>query len=366
MNHNSEQKQQLLEREKRFIIHFLYWAIIIFCISLVFKYAGPVLVPFVVAFIIAWILHRPIDYVHKKTHIHRAIVSILFVLLFYCTIGLLIGICGAEIFSALKNFLLEVPLFFTTTIVPFIQEVFHWLETLFQSFDPAILSLLNESASSLLEMVGKLTTFLSSWAISFLSNIAAEVPGAFMKTIITIIVTVFMTIDFHPVSDFVLRQIPEKKRNALLEGKGYVKDTLLKCLKSYTLIIFMTFIELFIGLSLLRIPNASIIAAIIAIIDILPVLGTGSILIPWAIISAVLGNIPLAIGIVVLYLTITIIRNIVEPKLVGQQVGLHPVVTLASMLLGLNFFGIIGLFGFPITLSLIMNLNQKGIIHIFK
>ena len=63
---------------------------------------------------------------------------------------------------------------------------------------------------------------------------------------------------------------------------------------------------------------------------------------------------------------ITIIRNIVEPKLVGSQVGLHPVVTLATMLIGLNFFGILGLFGFPITLSLIKNLNDKGVINIFK
>lgn len=366
MDNDFDTKKHKLEKQRQFIIQFVYWAIIALCILLLLKYAGPVLVPFFIAFLIAWVLHRPIDYVHEKTHIKRTVISILFVLIFYCMIGLLIGICGAEIFSAVKELLLEVPVFFTTNMVPFIQEIFAWLEKLFSSFDPAILSLLNESASSILDMLGKLTTFISSWAISFISNIASEVPGAFMKTIITIIATVFMTIDFHPVSEFLLRQIPEKKRNSLLEGKGYVKDTLLKCLKSYTIIIFMTFIELFIGLSLLGIPSAGILAGIIAIIDILPVLGTGGILIPWAIISAVIGNIPLALGIAVLYLVITVVRNIVEPKLVGNQVGLHPVVTLASMLLGLHFCGLLGLFGFPITLSLIMNLNKRGIIHIFK
>ena len=89
-------------------------------------------------------------------------------------------------------------------------------------------------------------------------------------------------------------------------------------------------------------------------------------MIPWAIICFLLGNWKLGIGLLLLYLTITVIRNIIEPKIVGHQVGLHPVVTLASMLTGLQLFGVIGLFGFPITLSLLKYLNDREIIHIFK
>lgn len=366
MSNEIDPKRQKIEKQRQFIIQFLYWGIIAICILLILKYAGPILVPFLIAFLIAFALHKPIDYVHEKTHLKRPLISIVFVLITYCIIGTLIGILGAKVFSSIKDILFDLPIFFRDTMIPFVQEVFDWLERLFSTFDPSVISILNESASSIIDMVGNLTASISKIALSIVSDIAAGVPGVFMKTIITLIVTVFMTIDFHPVTEFVLRQIPEKQRKTLSEGKGYIVETLIKCLKSYTLIIFMTFLELFIGFKLLSIPNAAMIAVAIAIIDILPVLGTGGILIPWAIIAAVLGNIPLAIGIIVLYLVITIIRNIVEPKLVGQQVGLHPVVTLASMLLGLNFCGIIGLFGFPIALSLIMNLNNRGIIHIFK
>lgn len=366
MSNELNTKQQRVEKQRQFIIQFLYWGIIAICILFVLKYAGPILVPFLIAFCIAFALHKPIDYVHQKTHLKRPIISIVFVLLTYCVIGALLGILGAKVFSSIKDLLLDLPIFFRDTIIPFLQEIFDWIERLSRTFDPSILSLVNESASSIIDMVGNLTASISKMALSIVSDIAAGVPSVFMKTIITLIVTVFMTIDFHPVTQFVLRQIPEHQRKTLMEGKGYIAETLFKCLKSYTLIIFMTFLELFVGFKLLGIPNATIIAVGIAIIDILPVLGTGSVLIPWAIISAVLGNIPLAIGIAVLYLVITVIRNIVEPKLVGQQVGLHPVVTLASMLLGLNFCGILGLFGFPIILSLIMNMNKRGIIHIFK
>ncbi|MBR2942728.1 MAG: AI-2E family transporter, partial [Clostridia bacterium] len=87
-------------------------------------------------------------------------------------------------------------------------------------------------------------------------------------------------------------------------------------------------------------------------------LGTGLVLIPWAIIAAILRMYPLAIGVAMLYIIMLVVRNVVEPKLVGQQMGLHPVATLISMFLGLNLFGILGLFGFPIALSLYFKMSR--------
>ena len=129
---------------------------------------------------------------------------------------------------------------------------------------------------------------------------------------------------------------------------------------------FITFTELCIGLTILRVDNAPVIAGIIAVIDIMPVLGTGGVVIPWTLISLVTGDFFRAIGLIIMYVIILVVRNIIEPKIVGSQVGLHPVITLASMFIGLHFFGIIGMFGFPVALSVIKNLNDKKIIHIFK
>ena len=89
-------------------------------------------------------------------------------------------------------------------------------------------------------------------------------------------------------------------------------------------------------------------------------------MIPWSIIALLYGNYTIGIGVAVLYIIITIIRNIIEPKLVGQQVGLHPVVTLISMFVGLHFLGFIGMLGLPITIALLRYLNDKGIVEIFK
>ena len=89
-------------------------------------------------------------------------------------------------------------------------------------------------------------------------------------------------------------------------------------------------------------------------------------MIPWAVITALLGDYTMALKLFILYIVITIIRNIIEPKIVGSQLGLHPVVTLASMFAGVQLAGVVGLFGFPIGLSLLKHLNNTGTIDIFK
>ena len=142
--------------------------------------------------------------------------------------------------------------------------------------------------------------------------------------------------------------------------------TIGKFLLSYALIITLTFVELLVGFLILGIEGAFVIAILVAILDILPVLGTGTVLIPWMIIVFSAGNARMGAGILVLYLVITIVRNIIEPKLVGRQMGLSPIIMLPSMLVGLQLFGIIGLFVVPFGVAFIKNLNDRGVIHIFK
>ena len=78
------------------------------------------------------------------------------------------------------------------------------------------------------------------------------------------------------------------------------------------------------------------------------------------------GNLGMGFGVLALYLIITVVRNIVEPKLVGRQMGLSPVVMLPSMIIGLKMFGLIGLFGVPFGLAFLKKLNDREIIHLWK
>ena len=108
------------------------------------------------------------------------------------------------------------------------------------------------------------------------------------------------------------------------------------------------------------------VAAIIAVLDILPFIGSGLVLIPWALISLLTGNLHMGIGLFIVYGIVTVIRNIIEPKIVGEQIGLHPLVTLTAMYLGLNLFGFVGFILAPITVLFLIHLNQTGYIRLWK
>lgn len=355
-----------LEKRKNFLINFSYWSVIIIGVFLLLKFIGPILTPFIIAFLISAILNYPVKFISKKIHIRRSFVSIICVIIFYVLSGLVLTLVGARIILCITDIFIGLPDLFTSVFEPMMQNVFDTLEGLTSSLDPTLISFLEDSSDTIMKTLGSFVSKISTGVLGWISGVATSIPGIFLNTLISVIMTFFITISFEDIISFIERQIPGSMKKTINESKKYISTTLFKCILSYAIIILMTFTEIWIGLSILRIDNAMLIAFLIAIFDILPILGTGGIMIPWAIISFIYGKYSIAVGIGILYMIITIIRNIVEPKLVGSQVGLHPVVTLATMLIGLNFFGILGLFGFPITLSLIKNLNDKGVIHIFK
>ena len=355
-----------IETQKRFLIRIGFWAVVILLVILCLKYVLPFLLPFVVAFLIAALLNRPIMFLAEKLNGKRVVPAILMTLLFYVAAAALFSLLGLRVFMFVWETVRALPQLYRNTLEPALETMFSSLEVYLDELDPAVVTALMDNMNSALGSLGSFVTNASVRIISYISGIAAAVPGSFLNVIITIIVTFFLAIDYPKVTGFILRQLPEKADFYIGEVRDYVGGTLLKCLASYALILCITFLEISVGLTVLRVPNAILIALCIAVFDILPVLGTGGIMIPWGIISLIMGKWVLGLGLLALYLIITVIRNIIEPKIVGHQVGLHPLVTLPSMLAGLQLFGIIGLFGFPITLSLLKNLNDRGVIHILK
>jgi predicted PurR-regulated permease PerM len=105
---------------------------------------------------------------------------------------------------------------------------------------------------------------------------------------------------------------------------------------------------------------------IVALIDLLPVLGTGTVLIPWGIIAIIQKDYFTGFALLILYAITMVIRNIIEPKIVGASIGLYPVATLVSIFAGFNIIGIPGMFIFPITVLVLKNLNDEGKINIWK
>lgn len=355
-----------MEKRKTFLINFAYYAVYTLIVYTVLRYGFRLVAPFVIGFIVAYLLKSPISFFSRKLKAPRKPVALLTVLLFYAVIGSLIALLSVKLVGGITGFMSRLPSIYENYAVPYLAQVMGNIESVLYEMDDSLVAAVNGMGSQVLSSLGNMVSKLSGSAISFVSSFAASLPGLFINLVLMIISSFFIAGDYEKLRDFCMKQLSDHSRELFTTIKEYVVGTLWVCIRSYALIMTITFTELSIGLSILKLNHAILIAACIAVFDVLPVLGTGGVMIPWIVLSAVRGNFGLALGLLVVYIVVTIIRNIIEPKIVGGQLGLHPVVTLASMYAGVRLLGGIGLFGFPIGLSLLCYLNDHGVIKILK
>ena len=370
-----------IEKKKSFIINTVYAAILIALFYLFFKYALGTVFPIICSLIIAMVLQKPVNFLCKKTPLKRGIVSTFLVLISFLLVLFILSLIVVWLGSEFKGFF--------RYIMIQLEDIPALVESI-KGYLANILALLPEKAevvaiNFIYEKLDTLTTApemllpeTSEFDFSFLStpllsiwNTAKQIPTTLVSIVVSIVACCFMTSDFKSVRNLLLGFFSNETREKIIRAKRLLIPSLGKMVKAYIIIITITFCELSLGLSILsflKIYSGSyifVIAALTAIIDIVPVLGTGTVLIPWALYNLISGNYSLAIGLLVIYACITVIRQVIEPKLVAAQLGIPAFLTIVSMFIGSQIFGVIGIFILPITIVMIKLLNDEGIINIF-
>ena len=348
-----------VERKKDFLIHAAYYAVIIIILLLFMRYLFPPMSPFIFGILVAWGLQRPANALSRKLHLPKRIPALLLTIVFYCILFVAVITAGVQIISALEHFVPQIPVF-ARQIIPYFSRSLEAIEVQLQEFDPEIVDIVDRVSRELVSSLEKMISSISVAAVRLVSNIVTSMPTVILTVIVAVVSTCFAAIDFDHLLGYVKSRLPRNFQNTVSTTFTTGVDSIRKILASYITIMGLSFVELSIGFILLGVPYAVGLALLVAVIDIMPILGTGLVLIPWAIIAAVLGSYRMAIGVAALYIVMLVVRNIVEPKLVGQQMGLHPLVTLIAMFVGLQLFGLLGLFGFPIALSLYIKLTRGG------
>jgi len=351
-----------LERQKAFIIHVAYITLILGLVYVSIKYFLPLLMPFVIGMIIALVFRPLIDILHEKTRVKRSLVSIFLLIFFYSLLALLVSLIGLKVFTYIENLFYRLPALYSDTIEPAIRKIADDLIFHFPGIEYYVEEFLENINVSIFDYLKT----ISSTVITTITGFAGQLPALLIKFIFTIVSSFFFTIDYYRIGDFMMRQFKGKRKDMVLRLKDNGIGTLGKFFKAYSLIIIITFIELSVGFWILRVPNAFVLGVLVAIVDILPILGTGAILLPWSILSFILGNFKMGVGMLLLYLFITAVRQTIEPKIVGKQIGLHPIVTLVLMYVGAQLMGVLGLLLLPILATIIKTLNDEGTIHLFK
>ena len=201
--------------------------------------------------------------------------------------------------------------------------------------------------------------FRSQAITSNASSIIKNSGKVIAELVFCIIATFYLTLDFDGCKEGLLRLVPNSIKEHAKTFASTTIQALGRYIRAYISIMCVTFIELFVGLMIFRVRYAAIIALATTIIDIIPILGVGTVLIPWALICFIIGNPTLGIELLVLYGIIYVVRQVIEPKLVGSFVGIHPIVALIFVFFGFLNFGIGGMILAPIIAYVIQITIQK-------
>ena len=164
---------------------------------------------------------------------------------------------------------------------------------------------------------------------------------------VTVIAGFYFCGDRRRIEQSLLSVLPASWRERIPPWRDRARQASFRYLRAYMLLLLLTFLELFVGLGLLRVDYAFLLAAVIAVVDLLPVLGVGTVLIPWAVGDLFNRRFSLGVGLLILYLAVSVLHQILEPKLVGKSLGLHPLLTLAAGYIGFRSFGILGMAAAP-------------------
>ena len=357
-----------VSRRLGFLINFAYFGIIIAIALLVVSGMIKWMLPFVFAFIVATILQRPLNWMVKKTRVSIKFFSVV------CVVLIILLIAGAIIFIGWRLFV-GLTAFFSNqdnidlisgTVTNTSTSLQQLLENISGMLPEEMITTMQTTISSITEQIMDFVTSLFKNATGWAANVITSLPMLLLSFIMWVAASIFLTIDYKKVTTFIFNQVPERHRELVNEAREMCTDTLFKLARAYALLMFITFIELFIGLSIMRIPHAIVLALLISFVDILPVLGTGTVVLPWAVLSLAMGDVNRFIGLVLMYVVILVVRNIIEPRVVSNQIGLNPLVTLFFMFLGLQVLGIVGMMAFPVIVMVLVQLQSRGKIKIWK
>lgn len=236
-----------MEKRRRFIINFLYLAIILGVAFLFIQFLLPLLAPFVIGLFIAYVLQRPTRFLAGKTRLPRKLMAVLLVLVFYGTVGVLLALAGIRAFSGITQLIGELPSLVRLYVQPVLTQLFQELEDTVTRMDPTLLETVNYLQDQLMQMLGELVSRVSMGSMELISSFASSLPMLFLKLLLMVISTFFIAMDFDRITAFCMRQLDDLGKEIFLQVKQYVVGTLFVCIRSYALIMSITFVELLIG-----------------------------------------------------------------------------------------------------------------------
>ena len=324
----------------------------VFCIILFFlavyisiKFIFPFAAPFVFGYLFALCLSPAVNWLERRYKVHRGLGTAAVMLLFILLMGLLINLLAVNVIRQTHQFAEALPEYAKE-----ISEAVRGLENRYNRFFEFMPSNIQSWLNSVTEgLEDRAADIMGELLKIGGGELVRAVPLALLGTLLWLVSSFFFTKDRYVIGKFIRKGTPD----SIAEGYSLGKEKMGTALKGYvkaqlTIMSIIAVISIA-GLFFMKHPYALLIGIIIAFVDALPLFGSGFILLPWAAISAAAGNFSRMVSLLALYLAIVLARQLLEPKILGNQLGIHPILTLISIYVGLRLFGILGIIAGPVS-----------------
>lgn len=298
--------------------------------------------PFVVAWIIAWIATPIVRFVERHLRLKRK-TSMVFVVVAIIS-GVIAVIYNVVIYLGrlVVSFLADLPQMWESVRME-AQGMFQILFNLLDKLPGEGTTALEDFLSNSGDYVGEMMSSLSAPTISAVGSIASKVPDIIIFTIMCVIATYFFVVEREMIFQKVYNITPKGIRKVWSIVKKCVVVSIGGYFKAQFKIEIWIYLLIFIGLTILNVKYAIIIALGIAILDLLPVFGTGAVLWPWTLIEFINGDYFSTIGLLLIWGISQLVRQFIQPKFVGETLGVHPIPTLFLLFVGYKLSGVFGM-----------------------
>jgi len=356
--------------ERLFQIIRLLWVCLLVYVSLwIIRFATPLLYPFLIALVIALLIHRPVTFMTRKLKCPRWLsVTISLLLLMLLAVGVVTLVVTetvveiGELAKRLPGVASELAEYLQRTISrEFLMGLYNQVQWLYTQLDPDFQLKVDATLGN---GISSITHAGQNLIVSFLDNLKnflLSLPNMATVSVISMMGAFFISKDFFQWEAHFRRFLPTGVNSRLDQVFRDLRGALVGFLKAQLTLISLTAAIVIIGLLIMRVEYAVTIGLITGLVDLLPYLGTGTVFIPWIIYLFFKGNYSLVIGLSILYAVVLIFRQIIEPKVVAENVGLDPFLTLIALFVGLQLFGFLGLIIGPVTLVMINALIKADV-----
>jgi len=325
-------------------------ALIVLALWLAFSFLFPFALPFVLSWVVAACLQPAVRIMSKRFGISRRPMAALFV-----TVALL-GI-GAVTFLLISRFISELGGFLgvlTESAEGGIGDFFDKMKSFLEKI-PFLSAMGTDISNTVESAIKSIISEFSARIPSIIGRVLGALPGFFIFTVIVIMASYYFAADFDSIRENIYNMLPTAAQKRWNAFKARLMGVGAQYLKACVALAFITFAELIVGFLVLEIPYAFTLAIVIALVDMLPILGAGTVLIPWSIWEWATGDRYYAIGLFIIFIVVSVVRRFAEPRIISSGIGLSPITTLISMYIGFRLYGIGGLFLAPLFAVLILS-----------